>query len=77
MARLFNSRIVRIKELCERLEVSRVTIWRWERKGLLPPSRRLGPNVVGWLESEIEEWFASTASPEPEGSEAAAASGEG
>lgn len=76
MAKLFDSRIVRIKELCERLEVSRVTIWRWERKGLLPPSRKLGPNVVGWLESEIEEWFAATASPEAECSEAPATSGE-
>lgn len=72
MARLFSSRIVRIKELCERLEVSRVTVWRWERKGLLPPSRRLGPNVVGWLESEIEEWFATTAASDPADPEATA-----
>ncbi|MCH9650809.1 MAG: AlpA family phage regulatory protein [Deltaproteobacteria bacterium] len=56
---LCNTRIVRVNELSERLGVSRVTLWRWERKGLLPRKLRLGPNTVGWLESEIEEWLSS------------------
>ncbi len=65
MATFCTSRIVRANEFCERLGVSRPTLWRWEREGKVPPKRRIGPNVVGWLEAEIEEWFASTA-PEPE-----------
>jgi predicted DNA-binding transcriptional regulator AlpA len=60
MMTLSNSRVVRPGELAERLGVSRVTLWRWERKGLLPPKHRVGPNVVGWLVSEIDEWFART-----------------
>ena len=47
-------RIIRAKELGERLSVSRTTLWRWERAGLLPKRRRIGPNVAGWFEHEID-----------------------
>ncbi len=66
MAGLCNSRILRRKELSKRLGVSEVTIWRWERKGLLPPKRRFGPNTVGWLASEIEVWWAEKIAAEAE-----------
>ena len=59
MSGLCNSRILRRKELSKRLGVSEVTIWRWERNGLLPPKRQIGPNAVGWLESDIEDWWAA------------------
>lgn len=54
---LSRTRIVRRKELAEILGVSEVTVWRWHRQGLLPPKRRIGPNSVGWLASEIDEWW--------------------
>lgn len=72
MASLSTSRVVRPGELAERLGVSRVTLWRWERAGELPPKRRIGPNVVGWLQSEIDEWFAKTDSETGDKREAAA-----
>ncbi len=53
------SRIIRANELAERLGVSRVTLWRWERDGRLPRKWRIGPNVTGWIEQEIEEWWAA------------------
>lgn len=65
--------ILRINDLVELLGVSRVTLWRWERDGLLPPKRVLGPNTVGWLESEILEWLESR----PTGSPGSFGSGEG
>ncbi len=67
MGTFCDSRIVRRKELAERLGISEVSVWRWEREGHLPKKRKLGPNVCGWLESELEEWFTST-DPEPEAS---------
>lgn len=67
-----SSRILRTNELAERLGISRVTLWRWERQGLVPRKRRLGPNTVGWLESEIEAWFATTAAVAPEHTDATA-----
>lgn len=35
---------------------SRATIWRWVRAGLFPKPRRIGPNSIGWLASEINAW---------------------
>ena len=56
---LSNSRVVRTTELAERLGISRITLWRWEREGRIPRKRKIGPNVVGWLASEIDAWWAS------------------
>lgn len=64
MTSINDTKIVRPAKLAERLGISRVTLWRWERKGLLPPKRRVGPNVVGWLEAEIDEWFAAKTAAE-------------
>lgn len=55
------SKIIRAKELAERLSISRVTVWRWARSGLLPAKRKLGPHVSGWLDSDIDAWLASKA----------------
>lgn len=54
--KLLGTRRVTVKELVERLGVSRSTLWRWEQQGRLPPKHRFGPNTVGWLETEIEAW---------------------
>jgi prophage regulatory protein len=53
------SRVVRPSEFAERAGVSRVTLWRWERAGRIPARRKIGPNTVGWLESELEQWLDS------------------
>ena len=52
-------KFLRTSEVAEMLGVSRVTLWRWVRRGLLPPKRSIGPNTVGWLDSEILEWIES------------------
>jgi len=36
---------------------SPVTLYELERHGHFPPRRRIGPNRVGWLESEIDDWI--------------------
>ena len=56
---LCKSRIVRAKELAKRLGISRTTLWRWERHGRIPKKRRVGPNVTGWLVSDIDAWWNS------------------
>lgn len=50
------SRYLREREVVERVGVSRVTIRRWEKQGLFPRRIQLGPNSVGWLESEFLIW---------------------
>ncbi len=50
-------RFLRLHDLIERLGISRATVYRWEKDGLLPPRRQIGPNAVGWLENEIDEFI--------------------
>ena len=48
--------MLRYPAVVRRTGLSRVTIWRKVRAGTFPAPRELGPNSVGWLESEIEAW---------------------
>ena len=57
MSRIKKSRIIRKPELTDRIGVSGVTIWRWERAGKFPKRLQLGGHCVGWLESEVVEWI--------------------
>ena len=52
-------RYLRQREILQLVGVSRPTLWDWRRKGLFPQPRRLGPNTIGWLESEVQEWLSS------------------
>ncbi|MEM7481068.1 MAG: AlpA family phage regulatory protein [Acidobacteriota bacterium] len=52
-------RLLRTKDVLDRLNISRATLWRWERAGLVPARRRIGPNIVGWLAEEIDEFIES------------------
>ena len=52
------NRYIRLPELLERVGVSWITILRWERADRFPKRRKIGPNVVAWLESEIDQWCA-------------------
>ena len=49
--------VLRAGELAEVLGVSIATVHRWHRNGRLPAKRRVGPNVTGWLASDIAEWL--------------------
>jgi len=50
-------RVVRVREFCDIVGIGPSTAWRWEKSGELPPRRRFGPNTVGWLSNEIDEWL--------------------
>ena len=55
--KLKNFEVIRSKELAKLLGVSTVTLWRWEKKGLIPQRISLGPNTRAWLTSDIEAWI--------------------
>lgn len=40
---------------------SRSTLLRWEKLGLFPRRRRIGPNRIAYLENEINGWLESKA----------------
>ena len=52
-------RMLRLPKVVERTGLSTTTLWRRERAGEFPKRRRLGPNSVGWMESEVNEWLRS------------------
>jgi predicted DNA-binding transcriptional regulator AlpA len=45
-----------IKQVCERLGVSRAAINRWRKAGTFPPARQFSPGCVRWPLSAIVEW---------------------
>jgi prophage regulatory protein len=51
------AKILRSKHVAEKTGYSRMQIHRLEIAGKFPKRFRLGPNSVGWLESEIEAWI--------------------
>ncbi len=51
------SRIVRPRELAERLGVSLATIWRMRRRGEFPEPVRISPGCCGWSERTLAEWL--------------------
>ena len=54
-----STKLIRFKELREKkINLSRSTIWRMERAGTFPKSRRISPNSTAWLESEVDAWIA-------------------
>ncbi len=50
---------LRETEVCQKVKLSRVTIWRMEKNGLFPKRRQVAPKSVRWLRQEVEEWMQS------------------
>jgi prophage regulatory protein len=57
---LINDRILGYELLKSKIgNISRSSIWRWERDGLFPRRVQVGPRRVGWRESQVNQWIAS------------------
>ena len=52
-------RIIRRAEVRDLTGLSDSSIVRLERRGEFPARRRLGPNAVGYLLTEVEDWISS------------------
>lgn len=40
-------------ELARRLEIDRITIWRWEVEGLIPAATRINPTLSGYTPAAV------------------------
>ena len=49
--------ILRVADVVGLLKISRATLWRWQRSGRFPKPVRLGPNSIGWHDSEVRAWL--------------------
>lgn len=50
-------RVLRKPELEHRTGWSGMQIWREEKAGRFPKRIVLGPNSVGWIEEEVDDWI--------------------
>lgn len=48
--------LLRLRDVCDLLSLSRATVHRWVRDGKFPPPIRIGDNSVRWSHDEIERW---------------------
>lgn len=54
-----NEQLLRAKEVCECLSISGTTLWRWRQGGYFPEPVSLGPRLIGWERSIVENWIVS------------------
>lgn len=53
-----NERILKTKDVCELLQVSPTTLWRWRKSGQFPePLSMAHSSYQGWREKTIGEWL--------------------
>jgi prophage regulatory protein len=50
------NRFIRLKEVVNRVGISKSNIYRLIPEGKFPRPIQLGPNSVAWLESEVSGW---------------------
>ena len=56
-----NDRILRKPEVLAKVALSDASVWRLEKQGRFPRRVKLGPQSVGWFESEVDEWMTERA----------------
>lgn len=52
-----------LKTVRQKTGLSSATIYRYMARDLFPARRKLGPNRVGWLASEVRAWSESRPQP--------------
>ena len=51
------SRILKAKEVAERVSISTSQVYRLARDGRFPEPVKITENRSGWLETEVEQWI--------------------
>jgi prophage regulatory protein len=52
-------RFIRLPELLTIVGVSRASIWNYVKAQTFPQPVKLSPRLVGWRESEVQNWIAT------------------
>ena len=52
-----NMRVIRIKEVCQKVGLSRPSVLRKSREGTFPARINVGARAIGFIEEEVEEWL--------------------
>lgn len=51
-------RIVRLPVVLQRIGVGKTTLYAWIQEGHFPEGIPLGAHMVGWLDTDIDNWIA-------------------
>ena len=57
-AQIAPSRLISQKEVLKRVGLSRSTVYLQIKAGNFPPSVKISPSRIGWLESDIDQFIA-------------------
>jgi prophage regulatory protein len=60
-AALNKPRLIRLREVMDRVGIGRSMIYQRMSEGRFPKSRSLGPKCAVWVEAEIDEWVQQVA----------------
>ena len=52
-----SSRILKAKEVAERVSISTSQVYRLARDGRFPQPLKITENRSGWLETEVDQWI--------------------
>ena len=50
-------RVIRIKEVCQKVGLSRPSVLRKSREGTFPMKINVGAKAIGFIEEEVEQWL--------------------
>lgn len=59
-----DEKVIRPRHLMQKLGICRKTIHNWIDSGVLPKPRHIGPQMVGWYLSDLEDFYKSMDKPE-------------
>ncbi len=59
-------RVIRTQEVCDKIAVSRTSLWRLCKNTDFPKPIHLGGKIAGFLEHEIDAWLAAQAAARPQ-----------
>jgi prophage regulatory protein len=55
--RLHDELLWNIRTVVQKTGLSRASIYRYVRRRLFPPPRRIGPNRIAWLAADVTAWI--------------------
>ncbi|MDR0250779.1 MAG: AlpA family phage regulatory protein [Burkholderiales bacterium] len=59
-------KIIRCREVCDRIGLSKTTLYEMIRRGTFPPSQKIGLRATGWRASLVDAWIAGSWRPQDE-----------
>jgi len=57
-----DNNLLSINQVCEKVNRSRVTLWKWVKDGQFPKPLKIGNRTLGWKEADFNHWLQEQAS---------------